>query len=76
MIGYVGSTGLASGPHVCFRFWKNGVQVDHRKLNFPSPDPLPASVLPDFFKHRDYLKSKLQDVETTAYISTDRSKAF
>ncbi len=76
VIGYVGSTGLASGPHVCFRFWKNGVQVDHRKLNFPSPDPLPASVLPDFFKHRDYLKSKLQDVETTAYISTDRSKAF
>ena len=29
IIGYVGSTGLATGPHVCFRFWKNGRQVDH-----------------------------------------------
>ena len=29
VIGYVGSTGLATGPHVCFRFWKNGQQVDH-----------------------------------------------
>lgn len=26
-IGYVGSTGLATGPHVCYRFWKNGKQV-------------------------------------------------
>ncbi len=31
VIGYVGSTGLATGPHVCFRFWKNGKQVDHYK---------------------------------------------
>jgi murein DD-endopeptidase MepM/ murein hydrolase activator NlpD len=28
VIGFVGSTGLATGPHVCFRFWKNGQQVD------------------------------------------------
>jgi murein DD-endopeptidase MepM/ murein hydrolase activator NlpD len=28
VIGRVGSTGLATGPHVCYRFWKNGVQVD------------------------------------------------
>ncbi len=31
VIGYVGQTGLATGPHVCFRFWKNGVQVDPRE---------------------------------------------
>ncbi len=28
VIGYVGSTGLATGPHVCYRFWKNGRQVN------------------------------------------------
>ncbi len=40
IIGYVGSTGLATGPHVCFRFWKNGKQVDHRKLDLPNTSPV------------------------------------
>ncbi|WP_028297995.1 M23 family metallopeptidase [Olivibacter sitiensis] len=34
VIGYVGSTGLATGPHVCYRFWKNGKQVDPLRQNF------------------------------------------
>jgi murein DD-endopeptidase MepM/ murein hydrolase activator NlpD len=33
IIGYVGSTGLATGPHVCYRFWKNGQQVDPFREN-------------------------------------------
>lgn len=36
VIGYVGSTGLATGPHVCFRFWKNGQQVNHLQEKLPS----------------------------------------
>ncbi|MBK8736172.1 MAG: M23 family metallopeptidase [Saprospiraceae bacterium] len=76
IIGYVGSTGLASGPHVCFRFWKNGVQVDHRKLSFPSPDPLPKEILPEFFKHRDLLKLKLDEAQHTAYISSTHPEAL
>ncbi len=35
VIGYVGATGLATGPHVCFRFWKHGEQVDHLKEKLP-----------------------------------------
>lgn len=40
VIGYVGSTGLATGPHVCYRFWKNGVQVDALKQDFPPAEPI------------------------------------
>ena len=40
VIGYVGSTGLATGPHLCYRFWKNGRQVDPLKEEMPSSDPV------------------------------------
>jgi len=39
-IGLVGSTGLATGPHVCYRFWKNGQQVDPYKQDLPSAEPI------------------------------------
>lgn len=60
VIGYVGSTGLATGPHVCFRFWKNGKQIDHMRENFPPPDPISEEYLEKFFEKRndivDYLR--------------------
>lgn len=40
VIGYVGSTGLATGPHLCYRFWKNGAQVDPLKEKLPSSNPI------------------------------------
>ncbi|MCY3998824.1 MAG: peptidoglycan DD-metalloendopeptidase family protein [Flavobacteriaceae bacterium] len=39
-IGTVGMTGYTSGPHVCYRFWKKGVQVDPFKEDLPSIDPM------------------------------------
>ena len=40
IIGYVGSTGLATGPHVCYRFWKNDKQVDPFKQKLPPGNPI------------------------------------
>ena len=40
VIGYVGSTGLANGPHLCFRFWKNGQQVDALNVKLPPSEPV------------------------------------
>ncbi len=40
IIGYVGKTGLATGPHVCYRFWKNGKQVDPFKAELPPSNPI------------------------------------
>ena len=48
VIGYVGSTGLATGPHVCYRFWKNGKQVDPYRQKFPSATPVPENSLQAF----------------------------
>ena len=48
VIGYVGSTGLATGPHVCYRFWKNGKQVDPLREPIQRADPLPRSLWADF----------------------------
>ena len=63
IIGYVGKTGLATGPHVCFRFWKNGIQVNHLRLNFPPPDPMPKEDIPRFNEVRDEIMAKLNKIE-------------
>jgi murein DD-endopeptidase MepM/ murein hydrolase activator NlpD len=40
VIGKVGSTGLATGPHVCYRFWYKGKEVDFKKIKLPSSVPI------------------------------------
>ncbi len=63
VIGYVGSTGLATGPHVCFRFWKNGQQVDPFSEEFPPSDPIGEAEMPAFLKEVERLESLKDSID-------------
>ena len=63
IIGYVGSTGLATGPHVCYRFWKNGKQVDALKLKLPASLPIDAKYLEEYKKVRDKIQQQLDEID-------------
>lgn len=62
-IGYVGSTGLATGPHLCFRFWKNGQQVDALRVELPPSKPILEAYEADYASIRDEVMNRLDDVQ-------------
>lgn len=61
VIGWVGMTGNTGGPHVCYRFWKNGKQVDPLREKLPSAEPMKASVKPKYFEFIRPLKYQLDN---------------
>ena len=63
IIGYVGSTGLATGPHVCYRFWVNGVQEDPFRQNLPSAEPIEEKYVPAYFAAIEPLKEELEKIK-------------
>jgi murein DD-endopeptidase MepM/ murein hydrolase activator NlpD len=61
-IGYVGSTGLATGPHLCYRFWKNGIQVDALAVDLPPTEPVKKQNREAFEKVKNDLVQKLEAI--------------
>ncbi|WP_299525012.1 peptidoglycan DD-metalloendopeptidase family protein [uncultured Lutibacter sp.] len=62
IIGYIGMTGNTAGPHVCYRFWKNGQQVDPYKQKLPAAEPMKEAVKPIYFKFITPFKTELDNI--------------
>ena len=62
VIGFVGMTGYTSGPHVCYRFWKNGLEVDPFKQKLPEAKPINESLKKKYFSDIVAIKSKLDSI--------------
>jgi hypothetical protein len=58
---------LASGPHVCYRFWKNGKEVDALKLKLPNSEPMDAKNRPRYFKYITPLKRELDSIAALTF---------
>lgn len=63
VIGWIGMTGNTGGPHVCYRFWKNGRQVDPLREELPLAEPLDESLRPDYFAYITPKKDQLDCIE-------------
>jgi murein DD-endopeptidase MepM/ murein hydrolase activator NlpD len=62
IIGKIGMTGNTSGPHVCYRFWKNGKQVDPFKQKLPPGKPIPKNLNFKFTEYLNPLKTRLDNI--------------
>ena len=62
VIGRIGMTGNTSGPHVCYRFWKNGRQVDPFKQKLPPGKPVPSELKPNFDVYKAPLLVTLNEI--------------
>ena len=63
-IGEVGMTGYTSGPHVCYRFWKNGMQVDPLKQKLPEAKPISEELRSKYLAYMEPIKYKLDNIDS------------
>ena len=64
VIGRIGMTGNTSGPHVCYRFWKNGKQVDPLKQKLPEAKPISEELRSKYLAYMEPIKYKLDNIDS------------
>ena len=71
LIGYVGSTGTSTGPHLDYRIWKNGTAIDPLKIPQEPAEPIRAENKAEFEAIRDRVIAELEGRATEAEYITD-----
>lgn len=68
IIGWVGMTGNTGGPHVCYRFWKNGRQVDPFKQKLPEAEPISDSLK---VKYLEFIKPVRHQLDNIHFLEAE-----
>jgi len=63
VIGWIGMTGNTGGPHVCYRFWKNGRQVDPLREKLPAAKPIKEALKAEYLTYIQPLKAQLDSIK-------------
>jgi murein DD-endopeptidase MepM/ murein hydrolase activator NlpD len=76
IIGYVGNSGLSTGAHLDFRFYKNGQAVDPLKVKSPPVNPVKPNNLESFLESTNYWKQYLDSISFAPADSTSVSESI